>query len=50
VADLAPIHARREQLLAHSDQVTDVLASGAAVCRPLARATLAEVRQRMGID
>lgn len=50
VADLAPIHARREELLAHPRQVTDILASGVATCRPLARATLAEVRQRMGID
>jgi len=50
VADLAPIHARRERLLAHPQDVYDILARGAAICRPLAQATLREVRQRMGVD
>ncbi len=50
VADLAPIHARRARLLAHPGELYDVLARGAATCRPLARETLSEVRHRMGID
>jgi len=50
VADLAPIQARREELLAHPEEVYEILAQGVAICRPLAQETLNEVRQKMGID
>lgn len=50
VADLAPIQARRKELLAHPGEVYEILAHGATTCRPLAQETLDEVRQKMGID
>ncbi len=50
VADLAPIQARRKELLAHAEEVYDILARGAAICRPRAQETLNEVRRKMGID
>jgi len=50
IEELAPIRARRADLLARPEMVRDILARGAASCRPRARATLAEVRQKMGID
>ena len=49
VADLAPIQARRTDLLGHPDEVYDILAQGAAACRPLAQKTVHEVRQKMGL-
>ena len=50
IAELAPIQARRAELLAHPDIVRGILAQGAKTCRPRARATLGEVRQKMGIE
>ncbi len=50
IDELAPIQARRAELIAHPETVRGVLAQGAATCRPRARETLREVRQRMGID
>jgi tryptophanyl-tRNA synthetase len=50
VADLIPLAARRSELLAHHDQVRDILTAGAQECRPLARQTLDEVRQKMGLS
>lgn len=49
VEDLAPIQARRTELLECPDEVYDVLAQGAATCRPLAQETVREVRHRMGL-
>jgi len=48
IADLAPLQARRAELATHPDTVRDVLRDGARRARPLAQATLAEVRERMG--
>jgi tryptophanyl-tRNA synthetase len=50
VQDLAPIQARRVELLERPDDIYDVLAHGAAVCRPLAQETVREVRQKMGLQ
>jgi tryptophanyl-tRNA synthetase len=50
IDELEPVRARRENLLARPEVVGDILARGAASCRPRARATLDEVRQKMGID
>jgi len=50
VADLAPLAARRSELLTHPDQVRDILDAGAQACRPLVRQTLDEVRQKMGLS
>jgi tryptophanyl-tRNA synthetase len=50
IEELAPIQARRAGLLAHTDVLRNIVADGAAACRPRARETLGEVRQRMGID
>jgi tryptophanyl-tRNA synthetase len=49
VDDLAPIQARRAELLSSPDQVYSILAQGAATCRPLAQETVHEVRHRMGL-
>ncbi len=49
VAELNPIRARREELAARPDQVWDALASGGDRARGIARATMTEVRERMGI-
>jgi tryptophanyl-tRNA synthetase len=48
--ELTPIRARARELREHPDRVDDALADGAARCRTLARETIAEVRERMGID
>jgi tryptophanyl-tRNA synthetase len=50
IAELAPIQARRAELLAHPEVVRDILARGAKACRPRAQETISEVRQKMGID
>jgi len=50
IAELAPIQARRADLLAHPKQVLDVFAQGAITCRSLARETMLQVRALMGID
>jgi tryptophanyl-tRNA synthetase len=49
IADLAPLQARRAELVAHPDTVHDVLQEGARRVRPQAQATVAEVRAKMGI-
>jgi len=49
VVRLSPIQERRRALLADPDYVRDVLADGARRARPLARATLAEVKGKMGL-
>lgn len=49
VTHLAPIQERRRTLLANQDYVRDVLADGAHRARPLAQATLAEAKEKMGL-
>lgn len=46
---LAPIRERRCELAAHPDDVRDVLRDGARRARPIAEATMAEVKQRAGL-
>ncbi len=46
---LAPIRERYHQLVSHPDEVWDVLREGAARARPVAQATMDEVRRRMGL-
>ena len=48
--ELAPIRRRAHELRAQPEQVDDVLAGGAAACRAIARQTMADVRERMGLD
>jgi tryptophanyl-tRNA synthetase len=48
-AELAPIRERANELKANPDQVTGALDSGAAKAGAVARATMAEVRERMGL-
>ncbi len=48
--ELTPIRARARELREHPDRVDRALADGAAQCRKLARETIGEVRDRMGID
>ncbi|HEX8726588.1 MAG TPA: tryptophan--tRNA ligase [Gemmatimonadaceae bacterium] len=48
--ELVPIRRRAEALRAQPEQVDDVLSAGAAACRSIARQTMAEVRERMGLD
>jgi tryptophanyl-tRNA synthetase len=50
IEELGPIQARRTDLLDRPHAVSSILERGAADCRPRARATIAEVRQKMGID
>jgi tryptophanyl-tRNA synthetase len=47
--DLAPFRERRQALAAMPDYVTKVLDDGAARARVIARKTLAEVKERMGL-
>ncbi len=49
IADLAPLQERWRHLEADPDYVRDVLREGAARARPIAQATMAEVRERMGL-
>ena len=49
VAALAPIRARREELVAHPDRVRAALDAGAERASTLARRTMDEVRQRLGL-
>lgn len=46
---LTPIREQYEDLAAHPDRVREILAAGAERARPMARATTAEVRERMGL-
>jgi tryptophanyl-tRNA synthetase len=47
--ELRPMHERAEALRAHPDRVTEILRAGAERCRALARETLAEAKERMGL-
>ncbi|MEJ2482803.1 MAG: tryptophan--tRNA ligase [Gemmatimonadota bacterium] len=47
---LAPIRERSRELRAHPDRVHEILADGAARARRIARATLGEAYERMGLD
>lgn len=47
--ELVPIRARAAELAATPSLVTDALGDGAARARTVARATMAEVRERMGL-
>ncbi len=49
VEALAPIRERYQHLVSHPDEVWDVLREGAARARPVAQATMEEVRVRMGL-
>jgi tryptophanyl-tRNA synthetase len=48
--ELVPIRARAAELAARPSMVTDALGDGAARARAVARRTIAEVRDRMGLD
>jgi tryptophanyl-tRNA synthetase len=48
-AELTPIRKRAEELTANPSRVTDVLAAGAAHASSIAKQTMAEVKQRMGL-
>ncbi|HMN09171.1 MAG TPA: tryptophan--tRNA ligase [Gemmatimonadaceae bacterium] len=48
--ELVPIRARAAELAATPSLVTDALGDGAATARTVAKATMAEVRARMGLD
>jgi tryptophanyl-tRNA synthetase len=49
VEELAPIRERALYLMDHTDYVTDVLHAGAKDCRAVARQTMAEVKQVLGL-
>lgn len=49
MAELEPIQARARELQAHPGRVPEILASGAERCRAIARETLGEVKDKMGI-
>ena len=49
IAALAPVRERAAELRAHPQRVREALGDGAAHCRTLAEATLAEARQVMGL-
>lgn len=49
IADLAPVQARWQELESHPDDVRDILRAGAARVRPIAQATVAEAKERMGL-
>ena len=49
-AALAPMRERRAELERHPGRVDEILAAGAATLRPIAQATMEEVRDRMGLD
>ena len=46
---LTPLREKRRQFTAHPDYVWDVLQEGTARARPLAQATVAEVKKKMGL-
>lgn len=48
--ELVPIRTRAAELAATPSLVTDALGDGAATARTVAKATMAEVRARMGLD
>jgi len=47
--ELAPVRARLGEISAHPERVRELLAAGAERVRPLARATMQEVRERIGV-
>lgn len=49
VETFTPMRERYEQLIRRPDAIRDILVDGAARARPVARATIEEVRQRMGL-
>lgn len=49
IAHLAPIRARREELAAKPERVTEMLRAGAERARAVARETMAEVRAKLGL-
>jgi tryptophanyl-tRNA synthetase len=49
-AELAPIRERAAELRAHPERVTEILREGARRARSIARVTLAEVYERMGLE
>ncbi|MFI5229432.1 MAG: tryptophan--tRNA ligase [Gemmatimonadales bacterium] len=49
-AELGPIRRRAAELVGTPSMVDDALSAGAAHCRAMARATMGEVRDRMGFD
>jgi tryptophanyl-tRNA synthetase len=49
IAELAPVRERAAELRAHPERVREVLAAGAERCRAIAAATMAEVRDAMGL-
>jgi len=46
---IAPLREKREEFLAEPDHVMEVLADGAGRARAIARETMSEVRERMGL-
>ncbi len=48
--ELVPIRRRAAELREQPERVDDVLAAGAAACRAIARETMVDVRERMGLD
>ncbi len=49
-AELTPIRRRAEELEATPHLVDDVLSAGAGACRAIAKQTMKDVRERMGLD
>jgi tryptophanyl-tRNA synthetase len=47
--ELTPIRERAAELTAHPERITEILCAGAERCRTLARETMTEVRERMGL-
>jgi tryptophanyl-tRNA synthetase len=47
---LAPLRAKRQELAAKPDYINKVLADGAERARVIARETMKEVRQKMGLS
>jgi tryptophanyl-tRNA synthetase len=47
---LAPIRARRNELCNHRDRIVNILQSGTDAARPIAQATLKEVREKMHLN
>ncbi len=47
---IAPIRERKAELLARPKKILDILRSGAERARPIAVATMAEVRDRVGVE
>ncbi len=48
--ELVPIRRRAAELREQPERVDDVLAAGASACRAIARQTMSDVRERMGLD